>query len=114
MLGVVLAPLASRGTLPYIHLGGISCEATRLVAAEPIAFSPPPSGLPMHCHIVHKVPKKKKKKKKKKPPLAGSTSTSESFSNWYKVGCSIPPHNRKCPSLLWACTIKGVSSGSEC
>ena len=49
-----------------------------------------------------------------KPPLAGSTSTSESFNSWYKVGCSPPPCKWKCPSWLWACTIKGASSGSEC
>ena len=50
----------------------------------------------------------------RKSPIDASTSTSESFSTQYKVGCSLPPCNRKCPSWLWAHKIKGASSRSEC
>ena len=32
-----------------------SCESTGLAAAEPTAFSQPPSGPQTHCHAAHKV-----------------------------------------------------------
>ena len=106
-LGVVLNPL-TRGVPWHICIHVLlSYDATRLAAVEPTAFSQPPSAPPMHCHAAHKV-----QFCENHCHLVVQAPQNQA-STQYKVGCSFPPHNWKCPSLLWACTIKGQFLGSQ-